>query len=99
MRKSRRLDLSMKNLPVIILLSWVVLFGCQKSGGTSPVVPPSPTADTPIYKGADVSWLTQMEKSGYKFYNAAGAAMDCMQLLQSLGINSLRLRVWVNPAG
>ena len=50
-------------------------------------------------KGADVGWLTQMEGVGYKFYNSAGVAMDCMQLLQSLGINSIRLRVWVNPAG
>jgi arabinogalactan endo-1,4-beta-galactosidase len=89
----------MRNLPVVILLSFVILFGCKKSGGTSPVMPPPSTADTPIYKGADVGWLTQMEASGYKFYNAAGAAMDCMQLLQSLGINSIRLRVWVNPAG
>src|ERR1700755_15232 len=90
----------MKNLPVVILLSVVVLFGCKKSGGTSPVMPPpSPVGDTPIFKGADVGWLTQMEASGYKFYNAAGAAMDCMQLLQGLGINSIRLRVWVNPAG
>jgi arabinogalactan endo-1,4-beta-galactosidase len=89
----------MKNLPVVILLSFVVLFGCKKSGGTSPVMPPTPKGDTPIYKGADVGWLTQMEASGDKFYNSAGAAMDCMQLLQSLGINSIRLRVWVNPAG
>lgn len=81
-----------------ILLLVLVFAGCQKKGaaspGTSPVV-----ADTPIIKGADVSWLTQMEASGYQFYNAAGTAMDCMQLLQGLGIGAIRLRVWVNPAG
>ena len=49
--------------------------------------------------GADVSWLTQMEASGKKFYNAAGTPMECMTLLKSLGINSVRLRVWVNPTG
>jgi arabinogalactan endo-1,4-beta-galactosidase len=59
----------------------------------------TPGADTPIFKGADVSWLTQMESQGIKFYNPAGTAMDCMQLLQSTGINSIRIRVWVNPAG
>jgi arabinogalactan endo-1,4-beta-galactosidase len=86
-------------LPALFFLC-VVLVSCKKSGTAAPVpVVTPPVADTPIYKGADVSWLTQMEASGYKFYNAAGTAMDCMQLLQSLGIGVIRLRVWVNPAG
>jgi arabinogalactan endo-1,4-beta-galactosidase len=49
--------------------------------------------------GSDVSWLTQMEDSGYKFYNNNGMQQDCMQILQGKGINSIRLRVWVDPAG
>jgi arabinogalactan endo-1,4-beta-galactosidase len=48
--------------------------------------------------GADVGWLTQMEDSGYKFYNSDGVQQDCMQILKDKGINSIRLRVWVNPA-
>ncbi|HLI93303.1 MAG TPA: glycosyl hydrolase 53 family protein [Puia sp.] len=54
--------------------------------------------DTPILKGADVSWLTQMEDSGRLFYDSAGTQMDCMQLLKGLGINLIRLRAWVHPA-
>jgi len=50
-------------------------------------------------KGADVSWVTQMEASGYKFYDASGAQQDLFTLLKSLGFNSIRLRAWVNPAG
>ncbi len=34
---------------------------------------------------------------GKKFYNTAGAEMEGMKLLKSLGTNSIRLRVWVNP--
>ena len=50
-------------------------------------------------KGADVSWLTQLEKEGYKFYNKAQEEKECMQLLRDdCGVNSIRLRVWVNPA-
>ena len=48
-------------------------------------------------KGSDVSWLTQMEANSKKFYNSAGTEMECMALLKSLGMNSIRLRVWVNP--
>jgi arabinogalactan endo-1,4-beta-galactosidase len=50
-------------------------------------------------KGADVSWLTEMEAAGRKFYNSAGAEQDCMLILKNLGMNTIRLRVWVNPAG
>ncbi|HVU56790.1 MAG TPA: glycosyl hydrolase 53 family protein [Puia sp.] len=74
------------------------LVSCNKSSGGGTVTPP-PVADTPVIKGADISWLTQMESQGLKFYNSSGTAMDCMQLMQSLGIDAIRLRVWVNPAG
>lgn len=47
--------------------------------------------------GADVGWLPQMEATGYKFYDADGSQKDCLQLLKDRGINTIRLRVWVNP--
>ena len=87
------------------LLTFCILLAtfsaCKKGGGVSVKTDTTKTtaADTPIFKGADPSWLTQMEASNYKFYNAAGTAMDCFQLLQSLGINAIRLRIWVNPTG
>ena len=70
--------------------------GCKKS---DPVDNPTDTikTDTTFCKGADVSWVTQMESSGKKFYNSAGTETECMTLLKSLGMNSIRLRVWVNP--
>ena len=39
-----------------------------------------------------------MESAGKQFYNTAGTATEGMQLLKSLGVNSIRLRVWVDPA-
>ncbi len=66
--------------------------GCNEN---PPVVTPSTDS---FAKGADVSWVTQMEASGKKFYNVAGAEMECLKLMKSLGMNSIRLRVWVNPA-
>lgn len=53
----------------------------------------------PFAKGADVGWLSQMEAKGIKFFNADGTRQDCLQVLQNCGMNSIRLRVWVNPAG
>lgn len=62
------------------------------------VKPETPAIDkTAFVKGADVSWLTQMEKEGYTFKNTDGIEQECMSLLQDLGMNAIRLRVWVNP--
>jgi arabinogalactan endo-1,4-beta-galactosidase len=53
----------------------------------------------PFAKGADVSWVTQMEQSGYRFYTETGTQQDLFQVLQGYELNTIRLRVWVNPAG
>jgi len=56
------------------------------------------TVDTTAFaKGADVSWVTEMESNDVKFYNADGEETECMSLLKSLGMNAIRLRVWVDP--
>ncbi len=49
-------------------------------------------------KGADIGWLSQMEATGYKFYDSTGAQKECLQILKEAGINTVRLRVWVNPS-
>lgn len=47
-------------------------------------------------KGADISWLTEQESDGIKFYDDNGKEADCVALLKACGMNSVRLRVWVN---
>lgn len=49
-------------------------------------------------KGADVSWLPQMEAEGYKFYNDQGEEEDLLQILKDHGIDSIRLRAFVDPS-
>lgn len=49
-------------------------------------------------KGADIGWLPQMEATGYKFYNDNGTEEDCIKILKDHGINTVRLRTWVNPS-
>lgn len=48
-------------------------------------------------KGADISWITEMERSGYTFHNRAGQRQNLLVTLKELGMDSIRLRVWVNP--
>jgi len=92
-----------------ILLSFGFLsFFCLASFTSCKKVDPNVTDPDPndtvvitkdsLARGADVSWLTEMEQSGKMFYNAAGTQTECMELLKSLGMNAIRLRVWVNPS-
>ncbi len=57
------------------------------------------TASSSFAYGSDVSWVTEMEDSGYQFYNNSGTQQDLFTILGGKGINAIRLRVWVNPAG
>src|ERR1700754_2181996 len=82
----------------IVLVSIGALLSCgKKGGGGGGGTPPPPPGPANFAKGADVSWVTEMEAAGKKFYTAASAEKECMELLKSLGMNSIRLRVWVNP--
>lgn len=50
-------------------------------------------------KGADLSWLSEMEHDGVAFYEpseVSGQSSDCIELLRGMGMNAVRLRVWVN---
>lgn len=51
-----------------------------------------------LARGADVSWLPEMEADGVKFCGDDGKPQDCLQILKDHGLNAIRLRVWVNPA-
>jgi arabinogalactan endo-1,4-beta-galactosidase len=88
-----------KDAAIIIVISFCLGISCKKSdSGPAGPSPPVPPHDTALFaRGADISWLTEMEASGYSFYDSTGKATDCMQILKNLGINSIRLRAWVNP--
>ena len=65
------------------------------------VSPEPPTSETErrFVTGADVSWLTQLEKEGRKFYTRSGEEKECMRLLRDdCGVGAIRLRVWLDPA-
>ncbi len=90
----------------LLLCSVISLFfisACSKKGGD--VIPPPvqtpytpPVVSATFAKGADVSWVTQMEASSYKFYDKSGNQQDLFALLKSIGFNSIRLRAWVSPS-
>ena len=56
-------------------------------------------AQSDFVRGADVSWGTEMEASGKKFYTTSGQETELFTLMKTIGMNAVRLRVWVNPLG
>lgn len=81
-----------------------LIWGCSKgSSGSSSVHTTAPPYKAPVVastfiKGADISWVTQMEASNFKFYDKSGQQQDLFVLMKSLGLSAIRLRAWVNPA-
>src|ERR1700749_5005868 len=86
------------------------LTGCMKTtpvttiAGRNPpraaaAVTPAAVTATTFANGSDVSWVTQMEASGIKFFNNSGVPQDLFTILAGKGINAIRLRGWVNPTG
>ncbi|HYC29876.1 MAG TPA: glycosyl hydrolase 53 family protein, partial [Chitinophagaceae bacterium] len=75
----------MKNL--ILVLSIALLFQyCKKENDSADPVP----VVSSFAKGADVSWVTEMETAGRKFHNSSGAEQDLFSILKGLGMNTIR---------
>ena len=84
----------------LLALLAMTITACGSDGPDAPT-PPSPSEPTETVTtfahGADISWYTEMEADGRQFYNASGEARSCPVLMKELGMNAVRLRVWVNP--
>ena len=50
-----------------------------------------------FWLGADISGTTELEARGVQLMNAQGEPRENTALMKELGLNAVRLRVWVNP--
>ena len=88
----------------LLALLAMTITACGNDGPDAPTptpTPPSPSEPTETVTtfahGADISWYTEMEADGRQFYNASGETRSCPVLMKELGMNAVRLRVWMNP--
>lgn len=83
----------MKSLRFNSLLFVIVVFvSCSKE----PVVS-QPPAQLPI-RGVDASFIPEIKLSGVVTKNSNGEAEDMLTTLMNAGVNTIRLRIWKNPA-
>ena len=96
----------------LLLFAAVFLALCSCGNNTvpapdpDPIVDPDPDPPAPVVvsrpafaRGADVSWVSEMEHDGKKFKKKDGTQADIFEVLKDCGMNAVRLRVWVDPYG
>lgn len=85
----------------------IMLAACSKNNGgqtspvvTPPVVTPPVTDTTPVLtiRGADLSFLPEIEQAGTTFYDSTGAK-PALDIFKEYGCNLVRVRLWHTPAG
>jgi arabinogalactan endo-1,4-beta-galactosidase len=62
---------------VLVFFSLILLTACSEKV----VSQTKPDAAFAFAKGADISWLPQMEATGYIFYSDQGIKEDCFKIL------------------
>lgn len=89
---------SMKQLFSLFSLLFVLLFQISCTGNKRGVSQQTDSISTDTFAlGADLGWITEMESQGDKFYNRQGEERECTALMKELGLDAVRLRVWVDP--
>ncbi len=84
---------------IVIILCF---YSCSKNNSPAPpVTPPGDTTSTPVttpiaYRGADLSFLPEIQQAGTKFYDSTGAK-PALDIFKEYGCNLVRVRLWYQP--
>jgi arabinogalactan endo-1,4-beta-galactosidase len=79
-----------------LLLFSILFSNCNKKLA----IPQTQVAPLPAitYRGADLSFLPEIETTSAVFYNSNGQAQDAVSIFKNSGMNLVRLRLWHTPA-
>ena len=83
----------MKNLSFLLISIFILTFFSCKKSETSINTPD----DFSFIKAADISLLPEIRTAEYKVRNLEGYNEDMLSILRRTGVNTFRLRLWVNP--
>lgn len=77
----------------------LVVISCnKKDDNNSPGQRPNPLPDSVFVRGADLSFIPEIETYPVTFTDSAGNAMDALTILKEAGCNVVRVRLWHSPA-
>ncbi len=81
-----------------VLVAVCIFFSCKKNDTPAPA-PPGPPVDSTAhvqFRGADLSFLPEIEQSGTKFHDSTGEK-PALDIFKEYGCNLVRVRLWYNP--
>ena len=80
-------------LKIIALPIFLLVVSCSKD-----TVNQADTAESKFISAVDISSFPEIKTSNPIFYDTDGISKDIISILKSKGVNTVRLRLWVNPA-
>lgn len=81
----------------LLAIAGLLLAGCSSAPASGSTSSSSSTVTAVFANGADVGWLTQLESMGYSYVDETDTAMNALQILKNHGVNTIRIRTFVNP--
>jgi arabinogalactan endo-1,4-beta-galactosidase len=78
-----------------IIFALLIFTGCKDD---DPNPDPNPQPDTTFMRGADLSFLPEIETYPITFTDTEGNEKDMLTILKEAGCNTVRLRLWHTPA-
>ncbi len=77
----------------IVFFLCIFTYSCKKEKDSAAPVTP----DDNFIRGADLSYLPEIEKTPAVYYDLNNTPKDCLSILKENGCNTIRLRLWYNP--
>lgn len=88
----------MKNISKILVLFLSFLVSCSQDSEGIDKEEEKPEITKESISAVDISNYPQISETDIVFYNKNGQAEDLLEILKTNGVNTIRLRLWVNPA-
>jgi len=77
-----------------ILITLLILTACKKAETNAPI---QASENATFITAVDISSYPEISNSNQTFYDLAGNQEDFLAILKDNGVNTVRLRLWVNP--
>lgn len=88
----------MKKFVSLFALAAFITFGSCGSDDSSGNDDDGPIEEETFIRAADVSFIPEVEAYGAQYKNSAGTTEDPLKTLKDAGVNTIRIRLWKNPA-
>ena len=80
---------------IIYIISFIFIISCEQESAVNNI---NDDNSSEKVSAVDISYYPQIFNLNHQFYNSQGEEIDFLNSLLINGVNTIRLRLWVNPA-